>query len=110
VEDHLTVENGGDIKQGLIDLYHECETDMGDISGIPSGFSALDQLTGRFQESDLIVIGARPSVGKTAFALGLALEAAKEDVSIIFSLEMAKKQLLKRALGGIAVRLSKTQM
>ena len=101
VEDHLTIEDGGEIKQGLIDLYHECEKDMGDIVGIPSGFTSVDQLTGGFQESDLIVIGARPSMGKTAFAINLALEAAKEDVSIIFSLEMAKKQLLKRALGQI---------
>ena len=70
--------------RGLIDLYHECEKDMGDISGIPSGFTSLDELTGGFQESDLIVIGARPSVGKTAFALNMALEAAKKDVRSFF--------------------------
>ena len=99
VEDGLSDENLGDIKEGLIDLYLDCEKDLGEISGIPSGFKDLDGLTGGFQESDLVVIGARPSVGKTAFALNIALQAAQEDVSIIFSLEMSKKQLLKRAVG-----------
>jgi replicative DNA helicase len=99
VEDLLSDENHGDIKEGLIDLYMDCEKDLGEISGIPSGFKELDGLTGGFQESDLVVIGARPSVGKTAFALNIALQAAQEDVSIIFSLEMSKKQLLKRAVG-----------
>lgn len=99
VEDHLAAEDLGEIDETLKDVYFDCEKDMGDINGIPSGFSALDGLTGGFQESDFIVIGARPSVGKTAFALNIALEAAKKDVAIIFSLEMAKKQLLKRAIG-----------
>ena len=99
VEDLLSDENLGDIKEGLMDLYLDCEKDLGEISGIPSGFKSLDKLTGGFQESDLVVIGARPSVGKTAFALNIALQAASEDVSIIFSLEMSKKQLLKRAVG-----------
>jgi replicative DNA helicase len=101
VEEYLSDEDQGDIKDSLMDFYSDCEKDMGDICGIPSGFPSLDHLTGGFQESDLIVIGARPSVGKTAFALNIALEAAKEDVAIIFSLEMSKKQLLKRAIGQI---------
>ena len=66
VEDYLSVERQGDIKQGLKDLYLDCEKDLGDISGISFGFSSLDQLTGGFQESDLIVIGARPSGGKNS--------------------------------------------
>lgn len=98
LEDHLCVEDQGDITEGLVNLYHEFAKDQGDISGIPTGFQALDGLTGGFQESDFIIIGARPSVGKTAFALNIALQAAKEDVAIVFSLEMAKKQLLKRAV------------
>jgi replicative DNA helicase len=98
VEDYLSVERQGDIKQVLKDLYLDCEKDLGDISRIPFGFSSLDQLTGGFQESDPIVIGARPSVGKTAFALNIALQIAKQDVSIIFSLEMAKSSCLKKLL------------
>ena len=73
----------------------------------------MDGLTGGFQESDLVVIGARPSVGKTAFALNIALQAAQEDVSIIFSLEMSKKQLLKRAVGQMgnvsSVKITKSE-
>ena len=53
VEDLLSDENLGDIKEGLIDLYMDCEKDLGEISGIPSGFKELDGLTGGFQESDL---------------------------------------------------------
>ncbi len=101
VEEKFAVEDLGEIRETLKDVYLECEKDMGDISGIPSGFSSLDGLTGGFQDSDFIVIGARPSVGKTAFALNIALEAAKSEVAVIFSLEMAKKQLLKRAVSQI---------
>ncbi|WP_066370715.1 replicative DNA helicase [Neobacillus fumarioli] len=85
-----------DIVPALVDLYFSCEKDQGDLNGIPSGFTELDRLTGGFQESDLVIIGARPSMGKTAFALHLALHAATNDISIIFSLEMSKIQLLKR--------------
>jgi replicative DNA helicase len=67
--------------------------------GIPSGFSHLDRLTGGFHESDLVIIGARPSMGKTAFALNIALHAATHDTSLIFSMEMSKKQLVKRVAG-----------
>lgn len=99
VEDYLAAEDLGEIRETLQEVYFDCETDQGEMSGIPSGFSSLDRLTGGFQASDFIVIGARPSVGKTAFALNIALEAAQADAVIIFSLEMAKKQLLKRAVG-----------
>lgn len=83
----------------IVDLFLDCEQDTGDIVGIPSGFTYLDRLTGGFQESDLIIIGARPSMGKTVFALNMALYAAIQDVSVIFSLEMSKKQLVKRMTG-----------
>ncbi|WP_254842801.1 DnaB-like helicase N-terminal domain-containing protein [Bacillus sp. MRMR6] len=66
----------GDIHSCLIDLYSEGESDQGDIPGYPSDFKKLDKLTGGFQESDLTIIGARPSMGKTAFALNLALNHA----------------------------------
>ncbi|WP_409274842.1 replicative DNA helicase [Neobacillus sp. SCS-31] len=90
-------EDAGEIREGLVDLYTYCGKDLGEITGVPSGFKKLDRLTGGFQESDLVVIGARPSMGKTAFALNIALNAANEDVTAVFSLEMSKKQLLKRA-------------
>ena len=96
IEDFETDEDGGEIQSGLVEMYQDCENDLGELTGISSGFRSLDQLTCGFQESDLIVIGARPSVGKTAFALNLAMQAAEKDVSLIFSFEMSQKQLLKR--------------
>lgn len=103
IADLLALEDGGsdddhgDITPSLVDLYEDAGKDLGDITGIASGFQQLDRLTGGFSQSDFIVIGARPSVGKTAFALNIALHAAKHDIAVIFSLEMTKKQLLKRA-------------
>lgn len=70
------------------------------ITGVPSGFSDLDELTAGFQRGDLIVIGGRPSMGKTAFGLGIARYVGieiKEPVAI-FSLEMSKEQLAMRML------------
>ncbi|MFZ7942782.1 replicative DNA helicase [Neobacillus sp. 19] len=99
VEEDEADEDNGDITPSLVDLFADCEKDLGEIVGIPSGFAHLDRLTGGFQESDLVIIGARPSMGKTAFALNLALHAAFQDVSVVFSLEMGKKQLLKRMAG-----------
>jgi len=74
----------------------------GGITGIPSGFSKLDELTAGWQRSDLIIIAARPSMGKTAFALSLARNAAlhpeRPTGVAIFSLEMSAQQLAQRLL------------
>lgn len=70
------------------------------LSGIPSGFKDLDALTSGFQKGDLIVIGGRPGMGKTAFALNIAQYVAinvREPVAF-FSLEMSKEQLALRML------------
>lgn len=92
-------EDTGNLQESLVELYLESEQDLGEIVGIPSGFSHLDKLTGGFRESDFVIIGARPSVGKTAFALNIAMNAAIHDIGLIFSLEMSKKQLVKRLTG-----------
>lgn len=70
------------------------------ISGVPTGFTKLDQMTSGFQPSDLIIIAGRPSMGKTAFALDIARNAATlaEIPSVIFSLEMSRQQLAIRML------------
>lgn len=70
------------------------------ISGVPSGFKKLDQLTSGFQASDLIIMAARPGMGKTALALNIARHAAVESDSpvALFSLEMSKEQLSLRLL------------
>jgi len=70
------------------------------ITGIPTGYADLDNLTAGFQNSDLIIIAARPSVGKTALALNMAQNVAiKYNIPVaIFSLEMSKDQLAQRML------------
>jgi replicative DNA helicase len=70
------------------------------ITGVPSGFADLDELTSGFQPSDLIIVAARPSMGKTAFTLNIAQNAAitKEKKVAFFSLEMSKESLVQRML------------
>ncbi len=70
------------------------------LTGVPSGFAKLDDMTAGFQRSDLIILAARPSMGKTAFALNIARNAAVESqVPVaVFSLEMSKEQLSMRML------------
>jgi len=69
------------------------------ITGIPSGFQQLDQMTSGFQNSDFIVLAARPSMGKTALAMSIALNAARNGFTTgIFSLEMSAEQLTLRLL------------
>jgi replicative DNA helicase len=72
----------------------------GQILGIPSGLSHLDALLGGFQPSDLIILAARPSVGKTSLALNIAQHAAVREAKKVgvFSLEMSKEQLALRLL------------
>ncbi|OGQ14081.1 MAG: replicative DNA helicase [Deltaproteobacteria bacterium RIFCSPHIGHO2_02_FULL_40_11] len=74
------------------------------ITGVPSGFSDLDRLTSGFQPSDLIIIAARPSMGKTSLALNMAQYASvyKKVPIVIFSLEMSKEQLVTRMLTSLA--------
>jgi len=91
------------IKDVLIDVYDKIEQlheSKGDVTGIPTGYHDLDRITSGFQKNDLIIIAARPSVGKTAFALNVAQNVAvntDENVAI-FSLEMGADQLVQRML------------
>jgi len=70
------------------------------ITGVPSGFKDLDDLTAGFQPSDLVIVAARPSMGKTAFVLNIAQNAALDrNVPVaVFSLEMSKESLVQRLL------------
>ncbi|MDD9265996.1 replicative DNA helicase [Paenibacillus sp. GCM10023248] len=70
------------------------------ITGIPTGFNDLDKMTKGLQRSDLIILAARPSVGKTAFALNIAqkIGVAADEVVAIFSLEMGAEQLVTRMM------------
>ena len=97
--------NFDDIETVLIKTIHRIE-DMrlrqDDITGVPTGFPTLDKITYGWQPTDLIVLAARPSVGKTAFALNLARSAAmhptKPTAVGFFSLEMSSSQLVQRIL------------
>ena len=69
------------------------------ITGVPSGFPDLDNLTSGFQKSELVIVAARPSMGKTAFCLNIASNAAQQGRGVaIFSLEMSKDALVQRLL------------
>ncbi|WP_028400582.1 replicative DNA helicase [Ectobacillus panaciterrae] len=91
-----------ELKDALIRLYEDLNKDTGELTGIDTGFKRLNEITCGLQEEEFIVIGARPSMGKTAFALNLALHAAKSGTAVgIFSLEMSEKQLIKRMISCI---------
>jgi replicative DNA helicase len=84
--------------QRIEDLRHKQD----EITGVPSGFPSLDKITYGWQNTDLIILAARPAVGKTAFALNLArnaaLHATKPTPVVIFNLEMSSAQLVQRIL------------
>ncbi len=93
------------------DLLHEAydrldylHAHRGEISGVRTGFQDLDALTTGLQKSDLVIVAARPSVGKTSFALNVAEHAAvKERRTVgVFSLEMSKEQLVLRLLSSVS--------
>ena len=83
-----------------LDKIEQAAKNKGSVTGIPTGFIDLDYKTSGFQPSDLILIAARPSMGKTAFVLNVAQNMAfKENKTVaIFSLEMSKEQLVNRLL------------
>ena len=71
----------------------------GSVTGVPSGFAYLDEMTTGFQPSELVSVAARPSMGKTAFCLNIATHAAIEGFGVaVFSLEMSKDSLVQRML------------
>ncbi len=76
----------------------------GAMRGVPSGFTGLDNLLSGFQKSDLIIIGARPSVGKTSLVLNMLAHAGiKENLPVgIFSIEMSREQVIDRIIAGEA--------
>ena len=83
-----------------IEKIEKASRNQGSVTGIPTGFIDLDYKTSGFQPSDLILVAARPSMGKTAFVLNIAQYMAFHDnVTVaVFSLEMSKEQLVNRLL------------
>lgn len=91
------------IEQVVPEAFNEISELMerkGMITGVSTGFTELNRMTNGFQKSDLIIIAARPAMGKTAFALNIAQYAALHDdrTVVIFSLEMSASQLVQRML------------
>jgi replicative DNA helicase len=109
-------ESGARRDQGLLDikpvlarvfekidhLYHRENTS--DVTGVPTGYTDLDRMTAGLQSGDLVIIAARPSMGKTALALNIAEHVAVDNglPVAIFSMEMSATQLAMRMLGSIA--------
>lgn len=85
-----------DVLVESFDRINELHENRGQLRGVPSGFRDLDNLLAGFQKSDLLIIAARPSMGKTSMALNIACHAAaREKIPVgIFSLEMSKDQLV----------------
>ncbi|MGM0507729.1 MAG: replicative DNA helicase [Fusobacteriota bacterium] len=89
-----------DLVDDEFDRLEQVYENKGDVTGIGSGFTQFDEMTSGFHPSDLVILAARPSMGKTAFALNLALNAGlKQDKSVlIFSLEMSNSQIFQRLI------------
>ena len=100
------------VNDAIQDVYahlDELAANPGKLPGLPTGFSMLDQYIGGLNKSDLILLAARPGMGKTAIALNMALTAAKKSgkTVVIFQLEMSKEQLATRLLSNEALVDSK---
>jgi replicative DNA helicase len=83
-------------------LYHR--DNPSDVTGVPTGYTKIDQMTSGMQPGDLVIVAARPSMGKTALALNIAEHVAVDNglPVAIFSMEMSATQLAQRMLGSIA--------
>jgi replicative DNA helicase len=90
----------GQILERYFDKLDFIQQNRGEVVGVPTGYADIDKLTGGLQRSDLVILAARPSVGKTALQLGFAHNAAVRHgkTVAIFSLEMSGEQLVQRLL------------
>ncbi|ADU85494.1 replicative DNA helicase [Helicobacter pylori] len=101
-----TIEGFRDIKEVLastMDLIMENQKRGSlEVTGIPTGFAQLDNYTSGFNQGSLVIIGARPSMGKTSLMMNMVLSALNDDRGVaVFSLEMSAEQLALRALSGL---------
>ncbi len=92
----------GDVLKLAIESIEAAKKNSDGVSGVPTGFTALDRVTSGWQKSDMIIIAARPGMGKTAFVLSMARNMAVDfNVPVaVFSLEMASVQLVNRLISG----------
>lgn len=96
-EDYVPIKQ---VVMNSLKLIEQASKSMGTVTGLPTGFIDLDYMTAGLQNSDLILIAARPSMGKSAFALNLAHHIAIKEgkTAAIFSLEMSKESMANRLL------------
>lgn len=89
----------GDVLDATLVKLDEAHRHKGKLTGVPSGFTDLDNMTGGFQFTDLIILAARPAMGKTSLGINIITNAAKEGLGAgVFSLEMPAEQLAQRIL------------
>ncbi len=101
IADHKTISDAADLNSLLQETYEKLESDEGlASSGLKTGYYELDEMTNGLHDGELIIIAARPSMGKTAFMLNIAehLAAGARQPVAVFSLEMSKQQLAQRLL------------
>lgn len=100
--EHVGEPNGA--VKTVLDKFDKIARDPSSINGIPTGFKDYDKITNGLQNSDLVLLAARPGVGKTSFAMNILVHAATEGGKkcAIFSLEMSKEQLMQRAICSLA--------
>ncbi|MBT4760226.1 MAG: replicative DNA helicase [Bdellovibrionaceae bacterium] len=89
-----------ELVKASLEKLEELYANQGEVTGVPSGFLELDEMTAGFQPGEMTIIAARPSMGKTAFSLNLALHAALNEKKKVayFSVEMAKEAVMTRLL------------
>lgn len=102
-----TMRKSSEVVNDSIETFHKAIEKKGKLTGLRTGFTRLDKLTNGLQKGDLIIIGARPSVGKTAFALNLGLNTAQLNNEgntnvAIFSLEMPDTHLMNRLISTVS--------
>ena len=94
----------GSVLQEALERMQNAAKQVGGMSGLPSGFHALDKVTSGWQDSTLVIIAARPAMGKTAFVLSMAKNIAVDNASpcAVFSLEMSNVELVNRLISNVA--------
>lgn len=102
ISQNRSINSFSEIKDILMTVFNQLEErakSQGNITGLTTGYIDLDRMTSGLQKSDLILLAARPSMGKTALALNIAMNAVKTGASVaLFSLEMSKEQYVQRII------------
>lgn len=102
ISQNRNINSFSEIKDVLLQVFDQLEEramHKGSLTGLTTGYDDLDRMTSGLQKSDLILLAARPSMGKTALALNIAINAVKTGASVaLFSLEMSKEQYVQRII------------